>query len=229
MRLFPPRPGTGVLCFIDDDPEELRRFEEAMKKFEYTCVAATSYSEIQRKLEEQKLSPDLWVLDLYFPSQGSTNSPQQRAEVVERYADLEHKTHEFRAYLETVHQGASGGIKRLQRCRHGYDVPVVMFTRKGNLEDAIQCFEAGAAAVLKKAMPPALEGDAPAKIAQLDKAMIDDADHLKNYFVDNIKRGTFWYRHENWINRLIGALVGALVGALASATITSLWRNILGC
>ena len=60
MRLFPPRPGTGVLCFIDDDPDELHRFEEAMKKFEYTCVTATNYSEIQQKLKEQKLSPDLW-------------------------------------------------------------------------------------------------------------------------------------------------------------------------
>jgi CheY-like chemotaxis protein len=220
MRIFPPRPGTGVLCFIDDDPEELRRFEEAMKKFKYTCVTATSYSEIQRKLKEQKLSPDLWVLDLYFPSQGSTNSPQQRAEMVERYAELEHKTHEFRAYLETVHQGASGGIKQLQRCRRDYGVPVVMFTRKGNLEDAIQCFEAGAAAVLKKAMPSALEGDAAAKIAQLDKAMMDDADHLKNHFVDNIKLGTFWYRHER--------LIMLLIGALASATITTLWRNIFG-
>jgi CheY-like chemotaxis protein len=216
MRLFPPRPGTGVLCFIDDDPEELRRFEEAMKKFEYTCVTATSYSEIQQKLKEQKLSPDLWVLDLYFASQGSTNSPQQRAEMVERYAELEHKTREFRAYLETVHQGASGGIKRLQRCRDDYHVPVVMFTRKGNLEDAIQCFKAGAAAVLKKAMPPALEGDAAAKIAQLDQAMMDDADHLKNHFVDNIKLGTFWYRHQRWIMLLIGAL--------ATQAFNTLWK-----
>ena len=191
-----------------------------MKKFEYTCVTATSYSEIQRKLKEQKLSPDLWVLDLYSASQGSTNSPQQRAEMVERYAELEHKTHEFRAYLETVHQGASGGIKQLQRCRDDYHVPVVMFTRKGNLEDAIECFEAGAAAVLKKAMPPALEGDAAAKIAQLDKAMMDDADHLKNYFVDNIKLGTFWYRHEKWINRVISALVGAL----ATQAFNTLWK-----
>jgi CheY-like chemotaxis protein len=225
MRLFPPRPGTGVLCFIDDDPEELRRFEEAMKKFEYECVTATSYAEIQQKLNEQKISPHLWVLDLYFPSQGSTNSPQQRAEMVERYAELEHKTREFRAYLEIVHQGASSGVKRLQRCWHDYNVPVVMFTRKGNLEDAIQCFEAGAAAVLKKAMPPALEGDATAKIVQLDKAMMDDADHLKNHFVDSIKLGTFWYRHQRWIMLLIGALVGSL----ASATITTLWRIILGC
>jgi hypothetical protein len=45
------------------------------------CVTATSYAEIQQKLNEQKLSPDQWVLDLYFPSQGSTNSPQQRAEI----------------------------------------------------------------------------------------------------------------------------------------------------
>jgi DNA-binding response OmpR family regulator len=220
MRLFPPIPGTGVLCFIDDDPEELRRFEEAMKKFEYTCVTATSYSEIQRKLKEQQLSPDLWVLDLYFPSQGSTNSPQQRAEMVERYAELERQTREFRAFLETVHQGASGGIKLLQRCRDDYGVPVVMFTRKGNLEDAIRCFEAGAAAVLKKAMPPAFEGDVTAKIALLDKAMKDDADHLKNHFVDKIRLGTFWYKYERWIM--------LLVGALASATIGAAWKIILG-
>jgi hypothetical protein len=74
-------------------------------------------------------------------------------------------------------------------------------------------------------MPPALEGDATAKIVQLDKAMMDDADHLKNHFVDSIKLGTFWYRHQRWIMLLIGALVGSL----ASATITTLWRIILGC
>jgi DNA-binding response OmpR family regulator len=220
MRLFPPKPGRGIICFIDDDPNELRRFEKAMKKFEYKCVTGTTYSDVERKLQDQKLDPDLWVLDLYFPSQGATNSEQQRAEMVERYAELERKTREFRAFLETVHQGAEGGINLLRRCQKDYKVPVVMFTRKGNLEDAIHCYEAGAAAVLKKSMPPTLEGDAATKIAQLDKAMEDDAGHLMTHFVDKIRLGTFWYKYEKWIMFAIGAA--------ASGTIEFLWRHMFG-
>lgn len=220
MRFFPPRPGSGVLCFIDDDPNELRRFEEAMSKFEYNCVTATTYSEIERKLKHQKLSPDLWVLDLYFPSQGATNSEHERVEMVARYAELERKTREFQAYLKTVHQGVEGGIRLLSRCMKDYHVPVVMFTRKGSLQDAIQCFEMGAAAVLKKPMPSSLEGDAATKIAQLDEAMKDQADHLKNHFVDRIRLGTIWYRYEKWFMLAIGAL--------GSATVAAVSRHILG-
>src|ERR1700674_596181 len=71
-----------VVCFIDDDPAELRRFEMAMKSEDttsprFTCVTATTYEDCKNKLNRENLAPDLWVLDLFFPSPGVVNSREQ--------------------------------------------------------------------------------------------------------------------------------------------------------
>jgi CheY-like chemotaxis protein len=65
---------SETICFVDDDRAELSRFEKAMSGF-FTCITATTYSECIEKLQKLKLNPDLWVLDLFFPDQGTTNSP----------------------------------------------------------------------------------------------------------------------------------------------------------
>jgi hypothetical protein len=56
-----------VYCFIDDSPFELKLFKDVIE----TCfpgiqfVYAGTYDECHRKLDEQKLYPSLFILDLY--------------------------------------------------------------------------------------------------------------------------------------------------------------------
>jgi hypothetical protein len=129
-----------VVCFIDDDPAETNRFERAMSS-KFTCVTGQSYEQCKDKLRRDRLKPDAWVLDLFFPSPGHTNSQAQLDEMANRYAQLEQRVREFRAYLSSIGQGTEGGLSLLRRCKQDYCAPVIMFTRKGMLEDAIQCLD----------------------------------------------------------------------------------------
>ena len=68
-----------VVCFIDDDSNEISRFVSAFGR-EFDCVTGTSLDACLRSLKEKKLKPDLWILDLYFPEQGVVNTAAQREE-----------------------------------------------------------------------------------------------------------------------------------------------------
>src|SRR5215831_12846209 len=98
-----------VVCFIDDDPKELRRFEVAMKSSSgpepderFEVVTATTYEDCTRELRNRKLKPDIWVLDLYFPKPGVVNDEKQPAGMAHRYADLEQNVRTFQAYLADI-------------------------------------------------------------------------------------------------------------------------------
>ncbi len=56
-----------VYCFIDDSPFELKLFKDVIEtripKIQF--IYASSYDECHRQLDEQKLYPSLFILDLY--------------------------------------------------------------------------------------------------------------------------------------------------------------------
>lgn len=196
----------NVVCFVDDDPAEIQRFDKAMGT-RFTCVTATTYEKCRERLRKERLKPDLWVLDLFFPSGGRSNSRSELEQMADKYAELERRLREFRGFLASIGQSTSGGLSLLKRCLEDYRVPVVMFTRKGTLDDAIQCLDHGATDVLKKPMPSELDGTHDDKQAQLDEAIIGHADYLEEHFRRAIRANTFWNKHRAIIMLALGALL----------------------
>jgi ActR/RegA family two-component response regulator len=74
-----------IICFIDDDPNELTRFVRAVEP-RFDVIAGTSCTACQRELARRKLAePDLRVLDLYFPKEeNAPNSPAELTAIGER-------------------------------------------------------------------------------------------------------------------------------------------------
>jgi CheY-like chemotaxis protein len=219
-----------VLCFIDDDPDEVNRFMKAMASQPFVCVAATTHEGCIKKLKDKKLTPDLWVLDLYYPEQGKTNSQDELNEMADEYAKLEQRSRDFRALLRRIGQGTEGGLNLLQRCRppqrglvlpwRNYYAPVVMLTRKGTLDDALTCQDAGAIGVLKKPMPWNLSGTRDERKLLMDDAMVGRAADMAGKFSDAIRRSSFLYKHSG--------IVSAVGGALFAAVASGLWRYFVG-
>jgi CheY-like chemotaxis protein len=99
--------------------------------------------------------PDLFVLDLYFPC-GSVNRDEIEALRAEPLS-LENDNAEIRpAYrnhlkagvrlagiLEARKQNADGGLKLAEKVATDYPkVPIVFYSRKATLEDAVRCMAA---------------------------------------------------------------------------------------
>lgn len=205
----------NVVCFVDDDSAEIQRFDKAMGT-RFTCVTATTYDKCRDRLRKEKLKPDLWVLDLFFPSGGRSNSRAELEQMADKHAELERRLREFRGYLASIGQGTSGGLSLLKRCLEDYRVPVVMFTRKGTLDDAIQCMDHGATNVLKKPMPAELDGTHDDKQGQLDEAIMAHADYLEEHFRRAIRENTFWHKYKAFIMLVLGALLSQGANKLIS-------------
>ncbi|MCP4580961.1 MAG: response regulator [candidate division Zixibacteria bacterium] len=212
-----------TICFIDDDPNELDRFDKAINK-QFNVIIGKGYSECKEKLKKQDLKkPDLWVLDLFFPKNGITNTTEQKDEMNKRYSLLSKSIREFRAYLEKIGQGSRGGIDLLNKCKKD-SIPVVFLTRKGMLEDAIQCIDSGAKRVLKKPMPPNLPNNSADAKKELDKAMVDSSPNLVNHFNDVISEHSHWNRYRQIYMLFIGAFIGLMVKNLYNSIIDVLFQ-----
>jgi DNA-binding NtrC family response regulator len=202
-----------VICFIDDDPEELARFVEATAD-QYEVITGTSFPACQEALAERNLArPDLWVLDLYFPQpEDRTNTPDERSEMNRRYHRLRQAIGEFQHFLQGIGQGTAGSLALIEKCRE-LGGPVVMLTRKGTLEDAIACLQRGAAAVLKKPMPTRWpDEDRPELIRRaLDHAMAENSGPLLEQFDATIRRNSHWARFRGTYLFCFGLLAGALL------------------
>ena len=75
-----------ALCVVDDDPDELARFERYMKK-EFYFGIGSCVDDAQRDLESKhKRKPDLFVLDMYFPTK--VNNDADRAALDQRWEEF---------------------------------------------------------------------------------------------------------------------------------------------
>jgi hypothetical protein len=65
-----------VICFINDDPEELRRCQKNLEDH-FVVATGTSISTAIEDLNNKGFGkPDLFLLDLYYP-EGSTSSSKE--------------------------------------------------------------------------------------------------------------------------------------------------------
>jgi len=209
-----------VICFIDDDENELTRFAAAMAN-RFDVITATTFPDCQRQLQQRNLAkPDLWVLDLYFPERVDiVNTPDQLNTMNSKYFRLHQAVAEFRAFLQGIGQGVAGGLELIRNCKAAGG-PVVMFTRKGMLDDAILCIDNGASAVLKKPMPSSWpENDEPEAVREaLDDAMMENSARLIEHFERHIRpatrdvgrRAACWY----WWGVASGVMMSACLGCV---------------
>jgi len=148
---------TEAVCFVDDDPEELRRFRRLLAS-RFLVGAGSSLDGALADLRAQgRERPDVFALDLYFP-EGEPNTEAERAELGRAWARFLEARAELAAVLARLRQSPAGGLGLARRIGGEFPgVPVAFFTRKGSLEDAIAALEAGAAAIVKKPDPDSRE------------------------------------------------------------------------
>ena len=187
------------------------RFDKALGE-DFNVITATTYTEAIKKLNgDGRRSPDLWVLDLYFPTSGRTNTPEELHEMSARFEAFDRARGEFLDYLHGIGQGREGGLELLARCRQNHLAPVVMFTRKGTIDDAIACLSAGAAEVLKKPMPHELPLEKEARAAELDNALVQARSYLVDRFATQITKNTHWAKNRARYLAIATFLLGLLV------------------
>jgi DNA-binding NarL/FixJ family response regulator len=158
------------ICFIDDSEAEIGRFRTYFGD-RFDIVAGVDLD----AAAAGGVAPDLFVLDLYFATSPS-RQPVSESELREMLARLPDAAslysgseHEFLervwAYLSGVRlimdevlagfgQTADAGLDLMAGVGERFPgVPVVFYTRKGTLEDAVRCLAAGAADVIRKMQP----------------------------------------------------------------------------
>jgi CheY-like chemotaxis protein len=163
--------GLESVCFVDDDPEELRRFRQLLGR-RFVVGGGTSLEAALADLRSQGLErPDVFALDLYF-AEGAPSTEAERAELARAWARFLEAKEELGATLARLRQSPTGGLALARRVgREVPGVPVAFFTRKGTLEDALEGLEAGASAIVKKPDPDARERQAWPVGEALDAAL----------------------------------------------------------
>lgn len=144
------------VCFIDDDREfEIALFRDVFADV-FDTVLATSYAELKSQVASRSdWQPDLFVLDLYFPS----SSPDQaaiealktspltaendNAEIRPAYRNYLKARDRLQKVLGAHKQGPAGGLELAKKVASDHpEVPIVFYSRKATIEDVIRCMAA---------------------------------------------------------------------------------------
>jgi CheY-like chemotaxis protein len=190
------------LVFLDDDPQELRELGSIVSAdYDYLPVEWPGGEPV--RLDRM---PDIIVLDLYFPSAHSSSviptasrerQQEKAAEISVAFAHLYDEYQDGRELLrktfggirqgyellsqqcEALGQSAESGMALLARIRANRefdDIPIVFYSRKATVEEAVRALQAGAFTVIPKPpSPPSLE----AKEAVLAKLALAREQHRK--------------------------------------------------
>jgi len=141
------------ICFIDDGESfEIPLFRETFREA-FDIVAATDFAGVKSQINTRRdWAPDLFILDLYFPC-GPANNNRIKALRAEPLS-LEHDKAEIRAahrnylrararlhsVLDAWNQNVNGGLEIAESIAADYPkVPIVFYSRKATLKDAIRC------------------------------------------------------------------------------------------
>lgn len=144
------------VCFVDDDEKfEIPLFRDVFGDT-FDTVTATDYVELKSQIDSRKdWMPDLFVLDLYFP-RGPANRDEiealraeplslenDNAEIRTAYRNYNRARERLQRVLDAWNQNANGGLKLAERVAADYPkVPIVFYSRKATLEDAVRCMAA---------------------------------------------------------------------------------------
>lgn len=144
------------ICFIDDDEKfEIPLFHRAFDEI-FDIITASDYATLKLKIDSREVwKPDLFVLDLYLPSgparQGAIEAlkteplslENDNAEIRAAYRNYRNASTRFRSILDAWNQNSDGGLKLAEKVATDYPaVPIVFYSRKATLEDAVRCMAA---------------------------------------------------------------------------------------
>lgn len=146
------------ICYVDDDREEVRRFSEVLRE-RYIVGAGATLDEALEQLRQQRVrKPDIFVLDLYYGPEMQDGVRQQIAEIDDRIQELEQQ---IRALLIQSQQSPDGGFGLAEEARARFpQTPMLFFSRKAFLQDALTSYERGLR-VLEKPDPNQTDRVAP--------------------------------------------------------------------
>lgn len=144
------------ICFVDDDEEfEIPLFCDVFGEA-FDIIAASDYAELKSQIDSREnWKPDLFVLDLYFPS-GPANREavealraeplfveNDNAEIRTAYRNYLRAKTRLAGVLDAWKQNANGGLILAEKVVADYpDVPIVFYSRKATLEDVVRCMAA---------------------------------------------------------------------------------------
>ena len=184
------------VCFVDDDPAELRRFRENLQS-EFVIGAGRTLDEAMADLRKSgRERPDLFVLDMYFPD-GPFNTEEELSELRAAWDRFQLAQADFTAVRIKLRQTSRGGLRLAEelRLRHrsgGY----VFFTRKATLEEGLAAIrQSGAVAVIKKPDAPPGEGEGRPLMEAYDAAFRDHAQDIAEQLTAAIRRTSWWWNH----------------------------------
>jgi len=141
------------VCFIDDDGDfEIPLFREVFGQ-EFDLLASTDYADLQSRIASyQGWEPELFILDLYFPSgppdqdavrvlrAAAPAFPRDEGGIRASYGNYLEAKSRLRRVLEAWKQGPLGGLNLAERIAEDYpQVPVVFYSRKACYEDVVRC------------------------------------------------------------------------------------------
>ncbi len=141
------------ICFVDDDEKfEIPLFCDVFGEA-FDIIAASDYAELKSQIDSREnWKPDLFVLDLYFPS-GPANREaiealraeplsveNDNAEIRTAYRNYLRAKTRLAGVIDAWKQNANGGLLLAEKIVVDYpDVPIVFYSRKATLEDVVRC------------------------------------------------------------------------------------------
>lgn len=199
------------LCFIDDDPNELARFKQAVGR-EFLVGVGTSHDKALEDLKTQgRRHVDLYVLDMYLPNEG-INTSEELSKLGKAWDAFCTAEDALKTVLAELGQSSAGGralARQISSRRSFARTPFVFFTRKGTLLDAIEAYEhTGALSVIKKP-DPRQPVDEAHRTKAYDDAMIENRDALIRDFESAIHRASLWYKYKAQLPGFVSGVVSS--------------------
>jgi len=169
-----------VICFIDDDQAEVDAFKSVFSN-DFTVIANKTPQSVLSELKSLKLKANLFVLDLYF-SDGPASLPDECNRMIELKSKVDGAQKELSDYLSTIRQSRNGGLEIMKYIRDNYPTtPIVFYTRKGTLADAVVCIDSGADGIFPKASMGKFDHSI-ARVTQIERAARSHHDTLATRF-----------------------------------------------
>lgn len=187
MQLSGLDPEKKLICFIDDSRQERELFEEVFggKEGAFRVICAENFIQAKANLDQMDESPDLFVLDLYFPGNEKPAKtkidPNAKPEFIDDQGDLtkaflnlESARKRYQALRIARGQSPEGGLKLIGDVQAAFPcIPIVTYTRKGTIEEAESARKAGARRVLQK--PSGEDWEQTGKITVEKRAELEEA------------------------------------------------------